>query len=281
MKAFFFATIIYTLLLSSAEAYNYLNDRVYLFVPSFHVRGGAGRSYQQGYQAVEGFLSQFNPSTGNSTYLDVDLLRVGDGRLALNSALGFRHFSPNYRNMIGAYIGYDYRNSHRHNFSQVGLGMEWLTGSFQLRLNGYIPFSNKNVLLDTTTLNYTPPYFAFGNHYLSPMWGVDFEAGKILFARSNRFKLYAGIGPYYYASRGFDGTTIFGGMGRITASLWRYLNLNFYITYDRDFRFKPQGEISLYIPFSTFCNRWRCIFTPLYRNRVIITQEYCCWKTNF
>lgn len=250
-----------------------------LFVPSVHLRGGDGRSYCTGYESIEGFLTYFNKDTGNSFFVDLAFLRLGEGRLAVNSLIGVRGFAFEHKKIIGAYIGYDYRRHKGGNLSQFALGAELLGECWDLRVNGYIPIKNKTVFLDSTLFTYSGGYFALRDRYDSAMWGLDVEFGKMLF-NCKCFNLYAAIGPYFYNSRGCCGSLL-GGMGRLTTCFCDRLYVDFYITYDHLFDLKTQGEISFYLPFSSVCDWWRCIFQPIYRNRVILVDETCCWTTNF
>ncbi len=174
--------------------------------------------------------------------MDLAFLRVGEGRLAVNSLFGVRGFAFEHKKIIGAYIGYDYRRHRGGNLSQLALGAELLGECWDIRVNGYIPIKNKKVFLDSTLFNYSGGYFALRNRYDIAMWGLDVEFGRCS-SNCKCFNLYAAVGPYFYNSRGCCGSLL-GGMGRLTTCFSDRLYVDFYITYDHLFGLKTQGEIS-------------------------------------
>src|SRR3569832_2212519 len=97
-----------------------------------------GVGYNEGYTTLEGF---FAPATivGDKwlPFVDIRGHLFDNGKWASNSGLGVRHMGSSRIWGVNAY--YDYRNTHRHRYSQVAVGLESLGIVWDFRLNGYIP----------------------------------------------------------------------------------------------------------------------------------------------
>lgn len=251
----------------------------FFFIPSIHYRGGDGRSYSEGYESVEAFLGKFGSSYHDYLFFDFNFHRVDQGRFAANYALGLRSFNCDYDKMIGAYVSYDTRRLLRHTLNQIGVGVELLSTCWDIRANGYIPIAKKSVFQDSTPFNYPGGFSTLRKQYKTSAWGLDVEIGRYFFCNCNCFNLYLGVGPYFYGSECCN--SLVGGMGRAEVVLCENIFLRYYITYDRIFHSKSQGEIALYIPFSSCCGWWHCLFPPLYRNEIILVEKTCRFESNF
>lgn len=246
------------------------------FIPSLQIRGGDGRSYHRGYQSIETFFALTNPSRHHYFFFDSAFHRVDQGRFAANYLMGTRSFSPNFSKMVGAYVSYDTRRLLKETLHQIGLGAELFHECWDLRINGYIPFKKKSAFVDQRIFFYSDGFFIERRQYEKALWGLDVEIGKTIFS-SCCLDFYVAIGPYFYGSHCC--TNLVGGMGRAVINVGRNLSFRFFMTYDRIFQAKTQGEVALYLPFC--CKWWRCLFPPLYRNPIILTDRCCSWQKNY
>lgn len=132
-------------------------------------------------------LSAFTPIPLNdpySTFFDVRTFRFNDGKWALSTGVGLRYELCN-GDIFGVNAYYDYRRGKsRGNFSQLGLGAEWLDCLWEARINGYFPQKrghrgscHKFDLGDGFFMVNTRPEHAYT--------GFDAEVGLHLFCVSN------------------------------------------------------------------------------------------------
>jgi hypothetical protein len=256
----------------------YPNGGFYEFIPSLLYRGGSGRGYRNGYGTLALFLAQYDCCSKSYPFVDLRCHRIADGgRDAANVGLGFRKFSCDWGQMVGANVYYDYRSFRHGHFHQAGLGLELLGPCWDVRANGYLPFGKKRSLTSTSVYDYPGGYVVIANEYHIGLWGVDFEVGKTLFC--NRIaNVYAAAGPYFYGRTSIG--NVIGGMGRVEAAFSRYLTARLYVTYDQLFKTKVQGEVMLSLPLC--CHRcWECLFMRVERNEIIVTDRNCCYETNY
>jgi len=97
-----------------------------------------------------------------------------------NFALGYRHMLDQGWN-IGAWIGYDLRQSEQNNtFRQLSGGIEILHPDWDFRLNGYYPLTNPQMTSSNATLQITGNQLLFINSEEVPLEGADVEIGARL-----------------------------------------------------------------------------------------------------
>lgn len=75
-------------------------------------------------------------------------------------------------------------------------------------------------------------------------------------------------------------------MARVIARYTEYMDVEFKVTYDKDFHTKAQGIFTLTLPFNLFDScRPACggclLWQPIVRNDVIILNRTCCGTQNF
>lgn len=207
-------------------------------------RGGIG--YNQGYTTFEGFFAP-DPSYPSALlpFLDVRAHIFDDGKAAANAGLGLRKIIGQRVYGLNAY--YDYRKSHNIHYNQVGFGLETLGKRWDFRINGYLPVGRK------TPSAYATKFAEFsGNRlmllqkYKFAMKGFNAELG-VHFGKSRLLDFYAAAGPYYL--RGKNGPHIWGGKVRLLCKIKEYLTLELSNSYDKMFKDRFQGQITLTIPF--------------------------------
>ena len=206
-------------------------------------KGGIG--YEDGYTTLETFLAS-DPSRWKLTsFFDARGHVFDNGKWAANAGIGLRTLLGNRAYGINAY--YDYRNTGRFHSNQVGAGLETLGKLFDLRINGYFPVGTKN------SSPYAATFGSFSGHsmfvsqkYQSAMKGADAEIG-FHFAESEFVDCYAAAGPYYFVGDYDSGA--WGGKAKISAQFKDILTLEISDSYDKIFRNKFQGQISLSFSF--------------------------------
>lgn len=250
----------------------------FAFIPSIQYRGGRGLGYKRGYETAELFIASYDPCYNDYPFLDLKAHAVDKGDFAANVGLGWRFFTCNYDEMLGFNIYYDYRRVKHTDLQEIGLGFEYFGSCLDVHLNGYIPVGNKNALLSTDYFNYQGGFFARRKRFESSMWGIDLEVGKYLIC-CGCFDLYVGLGPYFYGSQCCN--SFVGGRGRLEADIGRYLTLGMYITHDRYYNTTVQGEVILSLPFGAVAQCCECLFRPVIRNDIIVTEKLNTWKSNF
>jgi Inverse autotransporter, beta-domain len=236
---------------------------------------GKGLGYNSGETVVEAFLSSWLES--RPSYLLFTDLRahfLDDGEKAANAGVGLRYVFR--ENFFGINTFYDYRNSHRKGYHQVGIGMEYVTGPWRLNANGYFPvgakksaffhihkkidyafegFSGHSLLLNKRTLIHKKREVA--------LTGGDLELGTDLNQVSRWVScfdcpIYAGIGTYYYDARKLKKHAC-GVKGRLKANVNPYVSFEVSGSYDSLFKGIVQGAVQLSFPLGG-CNNSVCCF---------------------
>lgn len=209
-----------------------------------HIESG-GIGYEDGYTTLEAFLAPAPTQWTVSPFLDARGHVFNNGKWAANIGTGLRTLWKS--RAYGINIYYDYRNTDRFHSNQIGVGLETLGELFDFRINGYLPLGKKTSNpYDTTFKKFSGNYMLLSQKYQSAMKGVDAEFG-FHFGKSESFNFYAAAGPYYF--KGKKAPSTWGGKGRIAGIFKDILTLEISDSYDRTFRNKFQGQISLTFSF--------------------------------
>lgn len=245
-----------------------------------HIEGG-GIGYNKGYTTLEGFVAPDPKQSTVMPFLDARGHVFNDGKLAANAGIGLRTIAGCRVYGVNAY--YDYRNTKKINYNQVGIGFETIGNHWDLRINGYLPVGKK------TTAPYQSKFAGFsGNQmkisqkYQSAFTGVQTELG-VHFGTSPFFDFYAAAGPYYYTGK--VGSQFWGGKGRLTGRFKEYVSLELSNSYDKVFRNRFQCQLTLTLPFggpseskqidhSDFCSMPDVLFSrmvqPVDRQEIVV-----------
>ncbi|MEN9343321.1 MAG: hypothetical protein RLZZ453_108 [Chlamydiota bacterium] len=210
-----------------------------------HIESG-GIGYNDGYTTLEAFFAPDPTLWPVTPFLDLRGHVFNNAKWAANAGIGLRGLYKD--RVFGINTYYDYRNTHRFHYNQIGVGLETLGKIVDFRINGYLPVGKK------ITKPYDPPLFAgfSGNHmlvsqkYEFAMKGADAEFG-FHFGKSKLFDFYAAAGPYYFI--GQIGSNTWGGKARIGGTYKNIISLELRDSYDRIFHNHVQGQISLNFPF--------------------------------
>lgn len=279
--------------------------------------GGRGLSYKHGYGSLGVFLTPPAWWLGNDfvPFVDVRGYILGDGKGAANVGAGLRYLLssdclPCWDAVVGVNVYYDYRDYHGFSFNQIGVGLEWLSRYFDVRVNGYFPVEQSHR---------RGRLFAFGDDLYTVRFewaqaykGFDAEIGMWLYNKTpcNWVGLYFAAGPYYYYRDHMRDTfdekhrNLTGGKARLLAKINDYLDITISGTYDDVFHGTVQGKITLYLPLDLLCNPSRifdscstsccnpcntclpCLdrqiaLQPVERNGIIVAKKGCNFLWNW
>ena len=206
-------------------------------------RGGIG--YKQGYTTLEGF---FAPNPQELTLMPFLNLRghvFDNGKMAANVGIGLRKMAGDRIYGINTY--YDYRNTKKIHYNQLGFGLETLGKFWDFRVNGYLPLGK------IVTLPYQPKLIGFSGNtmlvsqkYQFAMRGAQAELG-FHFEKTRVLDFYAAAGIYYF--EGKIGPKIWGGKARLGCKLNDYMTIELSNSYDKLFHNRFQCQLSFTIPF--------------------------------
>lgn len=214
-----------------------------------------GVGYNTGYTTLELFIAPCPYRWSVMPFLDLRGHVFDNGRFASNAGFGIRKLFDRRAYGLNAY--WDYRDTRRGHYNQVGVGLETLGTFWDLRLNGYLPVGDKTSspyhikkrsTVEFETFSGNSAIIRQNTRTLSKqeyaMRGVDAEAAFHVLKYDN-FDLVPAIGPYYYQ---FENKHAIGGRVRLSAQIYQYLSLDLINTYDSRFHENIQGSVGLNIP---------------------------------
>jgi Inverse autotransporter, beta-domain len=186
---------------------------------------------------------------------------------------------------LGANLFYDTIKKSLGTYHQVGAGVEFLSCTWEARVNAYIPVGNKERLKRIAFFNnYVGGYFIKVNKLEQTNRGFDAEIGRNLFLNKD-FRFYAGLGPAWFEKSNwkekhwaFKGRAFMNWKRRVTCEVRVFKQSNE--------RWHWQGVATITMPldcWATLCPCWLSdLFSqPVYRNAMIKTSNDCCWQKNF
>lgn len=231
-------------------------------------------------------------------------------RTASNIGAGLRYLKPSDHLALGANLFYDYREgSFKHGYHQMGVGLEWLSLCFDVRINGYIPIGKvrrnseikkfKDIDLDAVL---DSGFKATCQQHQSAMYGADVEIGKWLKRRNPcdryDFNVYGAIGGYTYLSHAHD-QRIYGADARLMSNFGRYFSFEVKGGWDQIFHRNIQASFTIAFPMVDPCfSRTTQMYArspyfedcfireialqPIYRQEIItLDDKECCWTWNW
>lgn len=202
-----------------------------------------GIGYRQGYTTLEGFFT-YNQWDNWLLFLDARGHIFNNGRPAANAGIGTRYLTD--KRIWGINSYYDYRNTTRQHYNQVGVGLESLGQIWDFRLNGYFPVgTHKSRNYDLRFVKFNGNESILSQKYEYVLGGFNGEAA-IHVDTWEKFPLYFAAGPYYLHGKGV-GT--WGGQARASVKIYEYLELSGNVSYDHLFKWIGQGQLSVTAPF--------------------------------
>lgn len=245
--------------------------------------GGRGLGFDSGYTTIGGRFF-INPNSGCVfPFVDLRAHYLNENEWAANGGLGFR-YSPECSNRIyGINAFFDYRSDCGRSFHpmQGGIGFELLGCYWDIRINGYLPIKRKKTF-ERCEFSYPGDFFIFKDREKYALTGFNAEIGHNFFDRCCPFNLYAAIGPYYYG--GHVCHQPWGGAFRLAMSYCNYLSFGGGLTHDSIFNTRAYGYLQINIPLgcNPCCeNENEMLSQPVWRNELIVTDEFCRWRTNY
>lgn len=260
---------------------------------------GEGFGWGTGYATLGLFTTFASRSFDNfQPFLDARMHVFKSGKRAANLGIGGRYLISDVA--FGANLFCDYLHHHRHDFLQLGLGIEVLSNSWDFRVNGYLPIGKKKVFTEPKLFDdFVGDFFAICNSHIDLMRGVDAELGVWIingdFFESklpvDYFNVYVSGGPYYYFRQtcGCDECgreETYGARARAIAYFGDYVSLDVSLTYDAIWGKGIQARLNVSFPFGDFpffrnTTGDLDISRPVRRQEIIATDERCSWIWNW
>lgn len=220
-----------------------------LFLLRHKEPGGIG--YSRGYTSAD-LLYAYAITPCWSTYLDMRGHVFNNGKWATNLGAGLRFWPGCQECVYGMNVYWDWSETDHSNFHQVGIGLEYLRPCWDLQLNGYIPVGRKKKNYRTGFEEFQGNEAIFFQKSEFSMWGLDLSFGSWLYECS-WMKVRSLLGAYffqgYYSERA--------GGARLTAEIhfWDRVVAEGHVSYDNQFKWIGQGELSIRFPFGPCLDR--------------------------
>ncbi len=211
--------------------------------------GGVG--YSQGYTSVDYFLA----TEGDTAEFLLDLRGhvFNDARFAGNAGLGVRFPLMDCEYRLGANAFYDFRDASNLFAHQVGAGLEWLGETFDVRMNGYIPFGAESKTEERAFKGFRGHHVMIYRKSKDTLPCIDAEVGIPM-----PDWCYFAAGPYYLLKQrnhGLDFGGAWGAKVRAEMTFVRYLTVGFQITHDHIFHTRAQGILAINLPIGKWNKR--------------------------
>lgn len=265
-------------------------DTVFTLYPICILSYAAGRyiSINNNYGSLELFSPLLSSSSSYLPFIDLQVYSFSNGLWATSCGIGIRK-QISTENIIGVNAYYDAIQSRsRTNFHQIGLGVEWLSPCGDIRVNSYLPVSQKIHTYGLCVFDQLGDgFFATQRHKEYAYTGFDVEAGLWVWKNAD-FRIYAAAGPYYFYRPSYH--QFFGCTARAVFSWKSFLSLQGSITADRIYSTRFQAILACTIPLDFFCASSNCrcdtcddynICVPPQRNGIILTDRCCDWTWNW
>ena len=207
-------------------------------------REAGGVGYSTGYTSLDYFLM----TEGKTEFLlDLRGHIFNNGQGAGNGGVGFRYPIRDDKYLIGGNVFYDVRQSRHLVCNQIGAGFEWLSQNVDFRANGYIPVGKKKTFEKKVFRGFSGQNGIVRRRLKSSLPSIDAEVGTPL-----PKPFYFAFGAYYLFKQSESSLDVGNALGfkaRAEVDIGQHVTLGFALTYDRIFKTRPQGYISIHIPF--------------------------------
>ncbi|MFP4296744.1 MAG: beta strand repeat-containing protein [Spirulinaceae cyanobacterium] len=222
------------------------------FLPRFggQFTTGSGLDNRSSYGSVYGWFPFSTTATTDLGFTETRFsFDTENSNFSSNILIGYRQILPQDNGIFGTYLSYDLRNTGNYTFQQIGGGLEWLSSTWEMRLNAYLPIGNRRPLVATEFIplqtSFSQPRFQ--NQFLvvnrrdiiqqnqlfeAALTGFDFEVGKSLF-QGYGVDLWGYVGMYFY---GGEGVESFGGVRSRLLAQYNH-NFNASLTLQSDAKF--------------------------------------------
>lgn len=220
-------------------------------------------------------------------FADLQGFRIGNDRWGASIGVGARWWDSQRESAWGGNIYYDYRDTSISSFQRLGLGLEYLSCYFDVRLNGYIPTNGSVKKCPLKIFTFPGGFIETCRRIQYVFSGIDGEIGMpIPLCRFKNFSVYHALGGYCYRS---SCDKFGGGYYRLEVTMWRYLSVEGRFSYDSRYHAQAQGVVALNLPLYDIwgekcaprCGYNPILTQPVYRNPMITTQSFCEFTQNW
>jgi Right handed beta helix region/Inverse autotransporter, beta-domain len=229
--------------------------------------GGSGIGFTDSFGSLSGFVPLAQQPGRNITFLEGRVnLSTDNGNPSTNLLVGHRIYDQKSDRIYGGYLAYDHRSTGSNGFNQIGLGLETLGETWDVRANAYLPVGKTRQLgsesiNNSTVTAFSDPFFQGNNlainrtieqqiyqRYEAAGTGFDLEAGGRIakLGKSGDLRGYGGM--YYFGVPGGD--SILGWKARLEASPTENLRLGLGVSGDRTFGTSVAVTLGVTLPSS-------------------------------
>ena len=181
-----------------------------------------------------GFVKPLSVFEEDRPFIDAEAYIFNDHKWAASGGVGYR-VRTSYSGVAGLNVYYDYRRGQCSSFNQVGAGIEWLSDSVDVTLNGYLPVGK------STKRNNKKFEYAYS--------GFDGSIGTALYSYRG-YNLYAYVGTYYL-THDYQ-KQFWGGFGGVDLDWKSLIIVKLRFSNDRIYSKTAQGIFMLSIPLDLF-----------------------------
>lgn len=236
---------------------------------------GKGIGHRISYTSLDLLLSP-NLPCDFSPFIDLRGHCFDDGRWAANAGIGTRFLAEPCNAILGANIYYDYRETKKKDYHQVGFGLEWINCEWEVRANAYFPIGKTK----GPDSDYKQLGFKNNGYWLRKKKEIAFRSGEFELAyrwpEYRCVQFYTGSGAYYLSGHG---RSSIGAKIDISAYFMQYCSVDIKATYDNIFNTNVQARFTLTIPLGgkKLCEQNRCdnyfLLRPVCRREIIALEK--------
>jgi hypothetical protein len=213
-------------------------------------RESNGVGYNQGYSTLDYYLT--------SQYDKLEFLfnlrghLFNDAKAAGNGGIAFRYSLKEDTSRIGANLYYDVRDSKHFIAQQLGGGLEWISETFDVRMNGYLPVGKERSFSEHRFQGFTGNQVLVRRKLSGALPCLEGEVGTSLAK-----PFYFAAGTYYLFkddSHNLHLGKAWGWKARFDVELGHYFSIGMLVTHDHIFNTRVQGYLGLNIPLGPWKN---------------------------
>lgn len=184
----------------------------------------------------------------------------------------------------GFNLFYDTLKRHLGTFQQVGAGLEWLSPTWEGRINAYLPVGAQSRFKTVQFFEYPEGQWIKIRERDRSARGFDAEIGWNTYF-CDQYRFYLGVGPAWFEKH-HSNNEQWAFKARALLQWSRYLSLEARTYKESNSSWHWQGAVFLTIPFECIRDLCSCGLTdlfarPVYRNALIKSSSDCCWETNY
>lgn len=239
---------------------------------------GKGIGYKKGYTTLQALVTACYNFDSFFHFADLRAHHFNDGKYTANAGIGLRYFDAPLNYLWGINGFFDYRQTSKVHYTQIGIGLEAIGARWVYRANGYIPICRRKSSPFDVKLERRPVKATYKREFA--MGGMDAEVACLFFPLNNA-EIEGALGPYYF--RGRYNQHAVGGKGRLVLRFLDYISLEGMSSYDTLFKWTFQGQIGFTCPLgprmknrgieSSFLSLGRQLVRPVQRLEMIVVDR--------